>query len=60
MLFLVIEPSMGRDDRKQHLHSTIGRLTEATNELRKYQRMGEEEKDRERARRTLGFRRCVK
>ncbi|KAF4522420.1 hypothetical protein B566_EDAN007670 [Ephemera danica] len=53
------EPSVGAEDRKQQMHSTLVRLTEATNELRKYQRLGEEEKDRERARRTLGFRRAA-
>ncbi|CAB3375084.1 Hypothetical predicted protein [Cloeon dipterum] len=53
------EASVGVEDRKQLLQSTLSRLTEATSELRRHQRLGEDEKDRERARRTLGFRRAA-
>ena len=38
------------------LQTTVQRLTEATEELRKYQRLSEEERDRERSKRS-GLRR---
>jgi hypothetical protein len=47
------------EDRRQQLQSTLARLTDATTEMRKYQRLGEDEKDRERVRRHLGFKRYV-
>ena len=46
-------------DRKIQLQSTVQRLSEVTEELRRFQRLSEEERDRERAKRALGLRRSV-
>lgn len=46
-------------DRKIQLQSTVQRLSEVTEELRHFQRLSEEERDRERAKRALGLRRSV-
>jgi hypothetical protein len=57
MQYYHLEQSIGVEDRRQQLQSTLARLTEATSEMRKYQKLGEDEKDRERVRRHLGFKR---
>nr|CAD7445857.1 unnamed protein product [Timema bartmani] len=44
-------------DRNDQLRTTVQRLAEATDELKVYQRLSEEERDKERAKRALGFRR---
>lgn len=46
-------------DRKSQLQTTMQRLTEATEELRNYQKLGEEERERERAKRSMGMRRYL-
>ncbi|PNF26585.1 hypothetical protein B7P43_G11349 [Cryptotermes secundus] len=46
-------------DRKLQLQSTVQRLSEVTEELRRFQRLSEEERDRERAKRMLGLRRAA-
>ncbi|XP_067009109.2 uncharacterized protein [Anabrus simplex] len=46
-------------DQKTQLQTTVQRLNAVTEELRKYQKQNEEERDRERARRTIGMRRAA-
>nr|CAD7599136.1 unnamed protein product [Timema genevievae] len=46
-------------DRNDQLRTTVQRLAEATDELKVYQRLSEEERDKERAKRALGFRRAA-
>ncbi|XP_059483839.1 myosin-11 isoform X7 [Neocloeon triangulifer] len=53
------ELSVGVEDRRQVLQTTLSRLTEATAELRKHKKSGEDDKDRERARRFFGLRRAA-
>ena len=55
-LIFITETSV---DRKIQLQSTVQRLSEVTEELRKFQRLSEEDRERERAKRTLGLRRFV-
>ncbi|XP_049855867.1 myosin-2 heavy chain isoform X5 [Schistocerca gregaria] len=46
-------------DRKIQLQTTMQKLTEVTEELRKQQKLTEEERDRDRARRAMGMRRAA-
>ncbi|KAE8744717.1 hypothetical protein FOCC_FOCC008625 [Frankliniella occidentalis] len=53
------EQSQSRDDSKGNMQSTLQRLIEVTDELRRYQRADSQDRDRERARRVLGIRRAA-
>ncbi|KAJ4435370.1 hypothetical protein ANN_17984, partial [Periplaneta americana] len=46
-------------DRKVQLQSTVQRLSEVTEELRRFQKLSEEDRERERAKRSLGLRRAA-
>lgn len=53
-----LEQSLARDDTKASVQSTLQRLIEVTEELRRYQRADSQDRERDRARRILGLRRC--
>ncbi|KAK3928455.1 Homeobox protein cut-like 1, partial [Frankliniella fusca] len=53
------EHSQSRDDSKGNMQSTLQRLIEVTEELRRYQRADSQDRERERARRILGLRRAA-
>lgn len=54
-----VENSLIRDERKPQVQSTMQRLIDATEELKRFQRLNEEDKDRERIRRAMGMRRAT-
>lgn len=47
------------EERKPQLQSTVQRLIEATEELKRFQRLNEEDRDRERVKRAMGMRRAT-
>ncbi|KAF5283459.1 hypothetical protein FQA39_LY04835 [Lamprigera yunnana] len=53
------EQSVTREDRKHQIQSVITRLGDVTNELRRYQRLTEKNRERERIKRTMGLRRAT-
>ncbi|XP_034249041.1 uncharacterized protein LOC117649948 isoform X3 [Thrips palmi] len=53
------EQSQSRDESKTNMQSTLQRLIEVTEELRRYQRADSQDRERERARRVLGLRRAA-
>lgn len=48
-----------KEDKKPQLQSTIQRLIDATEELKRFQRLNEEDRDRERVKRAMGMRRAT-
>lgn len=53
------ESSLVREDKKARVQSTMQRLLEATEDLKRFQRLGEEERERERIKRAMGMRRAT-
>lgn len=53
------EPSVSREDRKPQIHSIMKKLNDAIGELRRHQQFSEEDRERERIRRTMGLRRAT-
>uniref|UniRef100_A0A1Y1KQZ7 Uncharacterized protein n=1 Tax=Photinus pyralis TaxID=7054 RepID=A0A1Y1KQZ7_PHOPY len=53
------ESSVSRDDRKNQIQSVMLRLNDVTDELRRYQRLAERNRDRDRIKRTMGLRRAT-
>ncbi|KAF2885000.1 hypothetical protein ILUMI_21174 [Ignelater luminosus] len=53
------ESSLPREDRKAQIQSVMMQLTDVTEELRRYQRLSEENRERERLKRTMGMRRAT-
>lgn len=53
------ESSVVRDDQQQQFKTTLHRLIEAADELKRFQKLGEEDKERERLKRTMGMRRAT-
>lgn len=48
-----------REDTRPQLQSTVQRLIDATEELKRFQRLNEEDRDRERVKRVMGMRRAT-
>lgn len=48
-----------REERKPQLQSTVQRLIDATEDLKRFQRLNEEDRDRERVMRVMGMRRAT-
>ncbi|KAF5306044.1 hypothetical protein FQR65_LT00759 [Abscondita terminalis] len=53
------ESSVTREDRKVQIQSVMTRLGDVTDELRRYQRLAEKNRERERLKRTMGLRRAT-
>lgn len=53
------ESSLVRDDKKARVQSTMQRLLHATDELKRYQKLTEEERERDRIKRAMGMRRAT-
>ncbi|KAK9708528.1 Protein SOGA [Popillia japonica] len=53
------ESSVVRDDKQQQFKSTLHRLVEAADELKRFQKLGEEDRERERIKRVMGMRRAT-
>lgn len=53
------EPSLVREDKKAKVQSTMQRLIDATEELKRFQKLSEEERDRDRIKRAMGMRRAT-
>ncbi|KAK5639511.1 hypothetical protein RI129_012003 [Pyrocoelia pectoralis] len=53
------ESSVSRDDRKNQIQSVMVRLSDVTDELRRYQRLTERNRERDRIKRTMGLRRAT-
>lgn len=51
--------SVIKEERKPQLQSTVQRLIDATEELKRFQRLNEEDRDRERVKRVMGMRRAT-
>lgn len=53
------EPYSIKDDRKPQIQSTMQRLMDATEELKRFQRLNEEDRERDRIKRVMGMRRAT-
>ncbi|KAK4872284.1 hypothetical protein RN001_016408 [Aquatica leii] len=53
------ESSVTREDRKLQIQSVTTRLSDVMDELRRYQRLSEKNRERERIKRTMGLRRAT-
>ncbi|XP_017771201.1 PREDICTED: myosin-2 heavy chain isoform X2 [Nicrophorus vespilloides] len=53
------ESSIIREDKRTQVQSTLERLVDATDELKRFQRLSEEDRERERMKRQMGMRRAT-
>ncbi|GJQ68808.1 hypothetical protein Trydic_g5068 [Trypoxylus dichotomus] len=53
------ESSVVRDDKQQQFKSTLHRLIQAADDLKRFQKLGEEDRERERIKRVMGMRRAT-
>lgn len=54
-----VESNVIKEESKPQLQSTVQRLMDATEELKRFQRLNEEDRDRERVKRAMGMRRAT-